>query len=70
MSENLKWGCQGGREFTSHAGDRFSIRPRSLKQVVKAPLPSFRQQVRARVSRVLEDGQYIRMASVTMSFAR
>ena len=58
--------------FASHAGDRGSIpgrdRPTSLKQVVTAPLPNPRQQVR--VSRVPGDDHFKRMRCVILGVAR
>ena len=62
----------GDRAFASHTGDWGSIpscdRPKSLKKVVSAPLPSAWQQVR--VSRVLGDDHYKRMTRVTACVAR
>ena len=62
-----------GRLFNSHAGDRGSNpgcdTPKSLKQVVTAPLSSARQQ--EQVSRVFGDDQlYKRMTRVTIRVAR
>ena len=61
------------RAFASHAGDRGSIpsrdRPKSLKQVVTAPLPNAWQPVW--VSRVLgDDHDYKRLARVAVGVAR
>ena len=57
--------------LVSHAGVQGSIsgrdRPKSLKQVVTAQLPSARQQVL--VSRDLEDDHYERMTRVTVDLA-
>ena len=64
--------CLSSREFASHDEDRGSNpgrdRPKSLKQVVTAPLLSARQEVRA--SRVLGDDHYKRMTRVTVGVAR
>ena len=61
-----------GIALISHEVDRSSItgryRPKSLKQVVKAPLPKSRQQVL--VSRVLGDEYYKGFARVTVGLAR
>ena len=61
------------RAFASHAGDRGSIpgrdKPKSLKQVVTAPLPNAWQPVW--VSRVLgDDHDYKRLARVAVGVAR
>ena len=65
--EGLPW-WPSGRVFALHVGDRDSIpgrdRPKSFKEVIKAPLPSARQQVW--VSRVLEDDDYKGLARVTV----
>ena len=55
-----------------HAGDRGlvfgRVRPKSLKQVVTAPLPNARKQVW--VLRLLADDHYKGLALVTVSVAR
>ena len=58
QSKPPRW--RKGRSFASHTGDRGSIpgrdKPKSLKQVMTAPLPNARQQVW--VSRILQDDHY------------
>ena len=65
MNKLPRW--RRGRSFASHVGDLGSIpgrdQPKSLKQVVTAPLPNARQQMC--VSRVLGDYHYKVLARVT-----
>ena len=59
---NRPWRWRSGLERKVRCSNPSSDRPRSLKQVVTAPLLNARQQVR--VSRVLGDDHYKRMPSV------
>ena len=60
------------KALASNAGEQGSIpgrdKPKSVKQVVTAPLPNARQQVW--VSWILEDGQFKGLAHVTVGVAR